>query len=946
MVYALTPAAEGDAWAEGLFDERARAARAAGAIDWRASAAFPEGGEVHHLVYSSGQTPAGEPHFTLRRRSGETTPIGVQYGPSGRDRLVAALQSEARSGPRPRLLVLHDVAAAVPAYLAADLVAAGLAAGADAVLAVSFAEEAADAGAFFPTFYRRILQNWPLDRCLQAALAASATAGALPGGWIMGLRQGGELRLLLTGTLVEARAALQPGVEPLWANDLSRRPARLVDDWRRDLTRGQAEEWQAVAHDVSAAGYDTTFDDQLAGLQRVVAARREMRAAETKGAIRERALEALAGATPAEVEQSAVRLTNLWLTRDAGGDQLVAADQALRVGERYRLRIAIGPRRVGALGAEAFPEEALSRAFEGRDRLSLQVVVFAPGRDFELPVRQAVLSLPRVGASDEAVLALTPLRAGRLRLRVAIYHRNVLLQSLQCQVDAADQASGAATPMCCLLDYVASPDLALLDELPAPAVTLFTNQAAEGTHWVGVYADAGAPGEDLASGRMRTFHGEDLARRAGELRGVLAAVEGDRTYSYDAPVFGPGAAADSGAAALTRREEYLLRLALAGWELYHHLFLADGDPDDRPARARFQEALAAPGIISVARCNREDATLPWAALYRLPLDEEAGPPGLCPVWRAQLAANVWGAAGDLAIVNDLLDDPQACRAQAECPLSGEAAATTVCPFGFWGMLHQMEQPLQQVTPTPPDEVPPELRRPGYSQEVRLRRDPGPLRLAMGVYLGLRDADQHCGEIKALVPGGELSVDCEDDRNRLLAMMRAGGWPIYYFYCHGVMHAGGSGIERFGLKLGTAGDPGYITAANIVPDEIPWVDRSRPEQMAPLVVLNACETLALTPEVINDLMSTLRTAGALGVVGTEIKVWTQLARPFGCRVLADLLAGRSMGEAFLAARRHLLRQLNPLGLAYTLNAPASLHLHTGEDCAWCKAHLPAAVPAYA
>ncbi len=88
----------------------------------------------------------------------------------------------------------------------------------------------------------------------------------------------------------------------------------------------------------------------------------------------------------------------------------MAADQALRVGERYRLRIAIGPRRVGALGAEAFPEEALSRAFEGRDRLSLQVVVFAPGRDFELPVRQAVLSLPRVGASDEAVLALTPAR--------------------------------------------------------------------------------------------------------------------------------------------------------------------------------------------------------------------------------------------------------------------------------------------------------------------------------------------------------------------------------------------------------------------------------------------------------------------------------------------------------------------------------------------------------
>jgi hypothetical protein len=84
-----------------------------------------------------------------------------------------------------------------------------------------------------------------------------------------------------------------------------------------------------------------------------------------------------------------------------------------------------------------------------------------------------------------------------------------------------------------------------------------------------------------------------------------------------------------------------------------------------------------------------------------------------------------------------------------------------------------------------------------------------------------------------------------------------------------------------------------------------------------------------------------------VIGTEIKIWTQLAAPFGVGVLERMLDGASLGEAFLAERRHLLRQLNPLGLAYSFYAPASLHLHDeGEasGCAWCAAHLHASAGA--
>jgi len=78
------------------------------------------------------------------------------------------------------------------------------------------------------------------------------------------------------------------------------------------------------------------------------------------------------------------------------------------------------------------------------------------------------------------------------------------------------------------------------------------------------------------------------------------------------------------------------------------------------------------------------------------------------------------------------------------------------------------------------------------------------------------------------------------------------------------------------------------------------------------------------------MNTLRTMGASGVVGTEIKVLTDLARPIGLQLLHHLLNGMSIGEAFLKVRKDLLRELNPLGLAYSYYSPATLHLHD-QNC---------------
>ena len=58
---------------------------------------------------------------------------------------------------------------------------------------------------------------------------------------------------------------------------------------------------------------------------------------------------------------------------------------------------------------------------------------------------------------------------------------------------------------------------------------------------------------------------------------------------------------------------------------------------------------------------------------------------------------------------------------------------TICPFGFWGFLHQIEQPLQQVTPTPSDKSPPEMKNPKIQTSFLLRAPNEDLKLVCGVY---------------------------------------------------------------------------------------------------------------------------------------------------------------------------------------------------------------------
>jgi hypothetical protein len=948
-VLKLAEAAQHLGWASDLFDEFTERTRPLGGFEWEETGRDlfwdPLSAPVQHIVFSSGDGLDFTGFFPAVSgdRSGLEQLLSVleRYG-LDRDPRFASVSAREPLRP-PRLLVLHDVASQFSAHLASALVHAGLDFGADAVLVVSFEGTQAGEDRFFPTFYRKLMHNWPLEQGLLAALQeADARQGTLPTGWAFGAREGGELHLLLPRPVLEAAQPAMPPPPPKspvpseGRAPRGSRQARVAAELRV-RAEGALERQRGELLEMAARVPSGIPESEEHFVGDVVRHAESVRSASESHAWSRDALDLLERADDRSVQQATVRLTNLWLTEElAGEERTVDAGVPLTVQAPYMLHLLIAPRAVRGAIVEAFPEETLAELFKTEEWLTLDVALFSPSTDFTLERRRAELRLPRVGASDEVRVGVRPQRVGVCRLRVCIYYGNLLLQSLllEAEVTAAEAESEAGrregTAVTRVLDYVASADLALLSELPQPDLSLFTNQVSDGTHWIGVYASDGETGLGLASGDTIALDSATLDTMTREVRKLLGEIEGLKegrrsSYNYAKPL------AELGEAEVAWRETQLIRLACQGSRLFENLLIAAGMEPSR--EDNLWDKLQRPGIISIARCRGERPSLPWAVLYEQYLDTgREQEMSLCRFYQAELARRGTEGAGQPGQGTDLLQDPQSCRERENCPLDGAERELTVCPFGFWGFLHQVEQPLQDIDPLPVgarDETPEELGEARRNQTSRLAYEPsGPLEALMAVWPGFPDAEEHWDEIKALFTEmGLAEPNYLVDREEILPHLQQGGKHLYYFFCHGEMQG-----AEFRLKLGPTANPGYISASNLSRRVARW-----PQVPQPLVILNGCETMALLAERIHLFASALRRLGACGVIGTEIEVFTGLARVFGQQVLGRFLAGDSLGEAFLEARKELMGGGNPLGLAYTCLAPVSLHLHDEEDCAWCEKH---------
>jgi hypothetical protein len=659
----------------------------------------------------------------------------------------------------------------------------------------------------------------------------------------------------------------------------------------------------------------------------------------------------------------------IWLSEGTSGRGRVLGDKdPLIVGESYNLHLQVQP-------LEEDQGDQASQAESGEEEKKLTAVLFAPETDFELKRKIGTLTLPGHGPSNPIRRSFKPLRAGRYQIRAGIYYGNVLLQSVVVEANVAGDSAQAAAldaaedkpAIARLMDYVASADLTALDELPQPDLSIFTNRAADGTHWIGVYK------ADVAELRfLHTFEAAELAAKAKVLRECLVRIEGSKgayKFANPLPVDEEGKLRTDDDK-FKRREKNLVALAVRGRIMYDALFFSRQDARERRRQLlKLDGVLQSPGIVSVAICRGQSPTFPWAALYARYLDTgREDEIRLCGELKARLADNKWSDTDDKTELiekhkligdrQDLLDKPEICCSKQECPHNGDNDGLIVCPFGFWGLLHQVEQPLQYIQPTPTEKVfkilekkairvfkgrrsdkkSKEPQNPYLNQTSFLEcpRD-GDVRIVFGAYPYISDAKEHCEEMRDLGPDKASDVTYrpkvtyQDNRHEMVKLMRQGGHHLYYFYCHGQIEDG-----VFKLKLGPYGRPRDISAADLDP----WISWSE----APLVILNACESTVVTPEEIHGFLGKLGELGASGIVGSEIRVWSRLARPVGYQLVKRILEGQSVGETFLEIRRHLLRQCNPLGLAYSFYSPATLHLHDPGGCAWCQAaHPPKRAP---
>jgi hypothetical protein len=301
-----------------------------------------------------------------------------------------------------------------------------------------------------------------------------------------------------------------------------------------------------------------------------------------------------------------------------------------------------------------------------------------------------------------------------------------------------------------------------------------------------------------------------------------------------------------------------------------------------------------PGLVQLALKESARLVLPLAMMYDHRLDtwlKRANDYHLC---EAFIAATADGAP--------LEDKP--CF-MGDCPSRDDAKA--VCPSGFWGFRHAIGVP---VTLTNNDEAPADLDDP-------LPRGPGPVvTVAVCTDPQMRERDRH---VRALLDLFEPArTHLAETRDDALHALRDTTAHVVYFYCHGGVD-GDRGVPY--IQVGPMDDDpiGRDTLRN---EGIFW---SSPRS---LVFINGCHTTDLEPDRAIDLVSGfVETAGASGVIGTEITVFEPLATAFAESFMeAFLRDGRPVGEAVRRARLRLLQQgLNPLGLVYVPFAVASLKL---------------------
>jgi hypothetical protein len=616
----------------------------------------------------------------------------------------------------------------------------------------------------------------------------------------------------------------------------------------------------------------------------------------------------------------------------------------------YDFIMDIGPRwnKISTLvkGNSGFPEKALE--LDEDDGYLIHVVFIS--EDLEPPVASNWLWVPqrtgrsfpydienqrKAGKSGPIALRLkipsmeeVDETVKQLRGRLSLYHRNNLIQS------ALVTAGVARTPDVVLevdnvvqVDFVLSGTIQDLNRLATRAIK-FTEEDATAEHPVAVNITMNSDGGDGHRVLVRQFDENPsstnsnspigwtpydpiaafntLDRARDDLKACFYTRDGKGKVMLDSakqPVVGLNK--DNG----KNKTQFLLdlrTLARLGDTLFNKAFGNVRPVGNWKTLAQWtqslQQTLLTSSVIQVARTAPANYVFPWGLIYQYPLPE----PNDDDLWFCK-------------VMNEWSDDGKRTAPLAtSCPFKDESwhLENIVCPYGFWGLNHIIEQPLSALRKLDdgtytlgetPDKI-------GFGSS---------LDLSMGVTHDLEQADlkAHISRLGQIQKMRIHPPDPADDMDKVRAMLKS--TSIVYFLCHGEYDAQEQ-EPYLGIGLRDSNRVHRIYPKTLhgwarTNDFNAWHDRH------PLVFINGCHTANLKPGEVLNFVTAFNFAGASGVIGTEVAVILPVATEISESLFSKIASGISVGQAMREVRWELANKGNVLGLAYTLYCLADLRV---------------------
>lgn len=559
-------------------------------------------------------------------------------------------------------------------------------------------------------------------------------------------------------------------------------------------------------------------------------------------------------------EEVSGRVVNL-LFRSETGD--VTGLETLAVGKPYWLRMQIcRPWRERNIVRNTTPvPEGFIAAHSDEQGIDLDVCLYHMDDGFALEEEAFVLHLPRApAASNHLDMPLTPKKSGTARLRVAIYYQRNLIQSLMVVAEVAStQTLSGDNANYAEVEFSMADTMLGAEDLRPRTLNLLTNDGGDGTYRIAIR------GTDIKL--QYTLTGSTAitdVRKA--LLNICAVLDEKGNPKEDGYRYSDSD--NSGDEAKLIAD--LKVLAPLGFKLYSDLIMVPANWEEQDP---LEERLKQPGEIQVSITSSARNVYPWALLYDRKL-EIGTDNAVCPVMLKKLT----GAA-------------QAGTLQAESCIDGDCrhAADTkmICPLGFWGFRHAVEQ------------LPPNQGK--IVDTITAPHNPS---FIMAVHQKLA-AKEHRAEVERAA--GITAQYC-DLKSAIGAALKSAKPHFIYFYCH-------SGRSDHSPWLGVG------SSERIVPsDFLAWDTRWK--DTTPIVVVNGCHTVDLNPDDLLDFVKTFAWCRAAGVIGTEIAIPESLAREFGTFFVGRFLKGDNKeGDNKVATilrdfRLTLLAKRNVLGLAYS------------------------------